>query len=224
MSPFSDQRRDVTTTFSGSAAVVVRRLVTTVTMLIAGLTFAFSFGNIWALGLQLGVTGWVAPLVAPAVDLSVMALLTALAYLRSSGTSSNLTYARLLLVFSGVVTLALNTTASLLAGEFGRACFDAVAPLLLIGWSEVGPKLLAALHRTVPAEAASVPGPSSIIRDERPVVPAELVAQAKQIDAQHRKEHGRPISRDKLRAELKVSNAVAGAVLREVRISDLMKI
>jgi hypothetical protein len=217
MSSSNRGRQGVTTTFTGSAAVVVRRLVTTVTMLIAGLTFAFGFGNVWALGLQLGVAGWVAPLVAPAVDLSVMALLTALTYLRANGTKSNLAHARLLLVFSGVVTLALNTAHPVLSGEFGRACFDAVAPLLLIGWSDVGPKLLAALHGTAPAEAASVSAPSLAVRDEKSGVSAELVERARQIDAEHCQEHGRPISRDRLRAELKVSNAVAGAVLRAVR-------
>lgn len=33
----------------------------------------------------------------------------------------------------------------LVAGQFGKAAFDAVGPLLLIGWAEVGPDLLRAL-------------------------------------------------------------------------------
>ncbi|WP_326943691.1 hypothetical protein OG439_27430 [Amycolatopsis sp. NBC_01307] len=33
----------------------------------------------------------------------------------------------------------------MIAGEVGKALFDAVGPLLLIGWSEVGPVLLQAL-------------------------------------------------------------------------------
>jgi hypothetical protein len=48
-------------------------------------------------------------------------------------------------------------------------------------------------------------------------VSSDLVNQARQLDAVHRQEHDRPISRDKLRAQLKVSNAVAGEVLRRVR-------
>src|SRR5882757_192393 len=40
------------------------------------------------------------------------------------------------------MTLALNVTDPLLAGQTGKAAFDAVGPLLLIGWSEVGPGLL----------------------------------------------------------------------------------
>jgi hypothetical protein len=37
--------------------------------------FAFGFGNVWALGRSLGVPAFVAPLVGPAVDLSVVGLL-----------------------------------------------------------------------------------------------------------------------------------------------------
>jgi hypothetical protein len=38
----------------------VRRTVTSVVFIIAGLSFAFGFGNGWALGVQLGVPGWIA--------------------------------------------------------------------------------------------------------------------------------------------------------------------
>lgn len=44
-----------------------------------------------------------------------------------------------------------------------------------------------------------------------------LVAKAGKLDLEHQQEHGRPITRDRLRAALKVSNAVAGEVLRQVR-------
>jgi hypothetical protein len=37
---------------------------------VVGLTFAFGFGDVPSLALRLGVPAWVAPLVAPAVDLS----------------------------------------------------------------------------------------------------------------------------------------------------------
>jgi hypothetical protein len=198
-------------------ARTIRRGLTAVVFVVAGLSFAFGLGNGLQLGLRLGVPGWIAPLVAPAVDLSVVALLASMQYLRANGVDGRLLGPRLLLVFCGLVTLALNTAHPVLAGEYGRACFDAVAPLLLIGWSEVGPKLLAALHGTVPAAAVAVPGPSAVVPDERTTVPAELVARAKRLDAEHREATGRPISRDKLRARLKVSNAVAGEMLRLVR-------
>jgi hypothetical protein len=197
-------------TFTGPAAVVMRRSVTVVVFTIAGLTFAFGFGNGWALGIQLGVPAWIAPLVAPAVDLSVVALLAATQYLRASGTTSRLAGLRLLLVFSGTATLGLNTAHPILTGAYGQACFYALPALLLIGWSEVGPRLLAALHGTVP-------GPSPVVPDDTLDVSAELVERARRLDAEHQKEHGRPITRDKLRAGLRVSNAVAGEVLRRVR-------
>jgi hypothetical protein len=56
------------------------RLVTWLMSAVIALTFLFGFGNVWALAVRLGVPLWVAPLVAPAVDLSVMALLLATRY------------------------------------------------------------------------------------------------------------------------------------------------
>jgi len=73
-----------------------------------GLTFLFGFGNVLDLALHLGVPVWVAPLVAPAVDLSVIGLLLAIRHLSLAGaTSGQLRPGRRLLVFAGVVTLAL---------------------------------------------------------------------------------------------------------------------
>jgi hypothetical protein len=217
MSRFDGHRQGETTTFIDSAAVVVRRAVTVVVLVTAGLTFAFGFGNGWAVGLQLGVSRWIAPLVAPAVDLSVVGLLVAVHVLRGQSIHERLLGPRLLLGFAGLVTLALNIAQPILSGEYGRACFDAVAPLLLIGWSEVGPKLLAALHGTVLASPAVVPGRSWTVRNGEAVVSPELLSKAKRLDAEHRQVTGRPISRDKLRAALKVSNAVTGEVLRLIR-------
>lgn len=42
---------------------------------------------------------------------------------------------RRLLIFACAVTLALNVAGPLVAGEYGKAAFDAVGPLLLIGWA-----------------------------------------------------------------------------------------
>jgi hypothetical protein len=197
----------------GRTARAIRRGLTSVVFIVAGLSFSFGLGNGWQLGVLLGVPGWIAPLVAPAVDLSVVALLASMQYLRANGVDGRLLGPRLLLVFCGLVTLALNTAHPVLSREYGRACFDAVAPLLLIGWSEVGPRLLASLHGSV----LIGPGSSPVVRDEGTTVVVELVTKARQLDAEHREATGRPISRDKLRARLKVSNAVAGEVLRVVR-------
>lgn len=111
-----------------------RAAATVILALIAALTFAFSFGNIWALGLHLGVSPWISPLVGPAADLSVVGLLVAIRYLSPRGVEGRrLRPARCLLVFTGVVTLTLNMAQPISQGAYGRAAFDAVGPLLLIG-------------------------------------------------------------------------------------------
>lgn len=212
MSPPNARRRSPAT-FTGPGTGIIRRSVTVVVFVIAGLTFAFGFGNGYAVGVMLGVPGWIAPLVAPAVDLSVVALLASLQYLRAHGVEGRLVGPRLLLAFSGLATLAMNTAHPILIDDYGQATFYAIAPLLLIGWSEVGPKLLASLHGTVL-------GPSSVVPDDRPAVTPELVARARQLNAEHRREHGRAITRDQLRAGLRVSNAVAGEVLRRLRTEE----
>lgn len=65
--------------------VATRRVITMTMLVIAGLAFAFSFGNIWTLARHLGVPAWIAPLVGPAVDLSVAGLLLAVRYLTLRG-------------------------------------------------------------------------------------------------------------------------------------------
>jgi hypothetical protein len=135
---------------------LTRRAVTTVLTVIALLTFTFSFGNVWALGLRLGVPNWIAPLIGPAVDLSVTGLLVGVRYLALHGASAErLREARLLLVFSGLVCLALNTAGPIGDRAFGRAAFDAVGPLLLLGWAEVGPALLRQIHAIQPITPVS---------------------------------------------------------------------
>ncbi|MGW4057788.1 hypothetical protein ACWEGE_05890 [Amycolatopsis sp. NPDC004747] len=136
--------------------------VATIVGVIVGLTFLFGFGNVFALAVPLGVPVWFAPLVAPAVDLSVGALLVAIRHLTTQSASAEvIRLARRLLIFVSVVTLALNVAEPLVAGQSGKAAFDAVGPLLLIGWAEVGPGLLQAVGATRLASAGSsaeVPG------------------------------------------------------------------
>jgi len=140
-------------------------LVTVIMVVVVGLTFAFGFGNVFQLGLRLGVPVWVAPLVAPAVDLSVVGLLLGTRQMALQGAPPELLRpARRLLVFSSVVTLALNIAEPVIAGDYGKAAFDAVGPALLIGWSEVGPGLLRAMrHPTTfhpAAQDAAIPQPA----------------------------------------------------------------
>ncbi|MFI1306944.1 DUF2637 domain-containing protein [Streptomyces sioyaensis] len=134
---------------------ITQRTVTVVMAVIAALAFVFSFGNVWSLALRLGVPRPVAPLIAPMVDLSVVGLLVALRYLSLRGIpAEQMRSASRLMHLSGLLTLALNIAEPLIAHHWGRACVDAVAPLLLLGWGAVGPQLLRHFHTvTQPAPA-----------------------------------------------------------------------
>ncbi|SEP53298.1 hypothetical protein [Amycolatopsis saalfeldensis] len=138
--------RTAMSTRSGSDGAAVVQAVTVIMGVVVGLTFLFGFGNVLNLALRLGVPVWVAPLVAPAVDLSILGLLLGTRHLALAGApAEQLRPARRLLIFASVVTLALNVADPIVAGEYGKAAFDAVGPLLLIGWAEVGPGLLQAM-------------------------------------------------------------------------------
>ncbi|WP_199742199.1 SpdA protein [Streptomyces triticirhizae] len=149
--------------------MAIERAVTGIMGAVIGLTFLFGFGNVLALGLRLGVPAHVAPLVAPAVDLSVLGLLLGVRYLAMNGApKEQIRPARRLLVLASVMTLALNVAEPVLAGNYGKAAFDAVGQLLLMGWAEVGPGLLQAIAATARASGsvASVDQPS-FARSER---------------------------------------------------------
>jgi hypothetical protein len=117
----------------------------------------------------------------------------------------------------------------LIAGEVGKALFDAVGPLLLIGWSEVGPVLLQALA-AVPAtgrpagvtQAADL-GSTSTEQPEGVDLDAELLERARCEDRRHRELYQRPISAENLRNTLGVgaerSRMLARLVRAERRIS-----
>jgi hypothetical protein len=153
----------------------VVRAVTVIIGTVVGLTFTFGFGNVLNLALRLGVPIWVAPLVAPAVDLSILGLLLGIRHLALAGaTIAQLRPARQLLIFASVVTLALNVADPIVASQFGKAAFDAVGPLLLIGWAEVGPGFLQAMATSRYAETlpervlpASSVGVAADVRDDR---------------------------------------------------------
>ncbi|CAL9325041.1 DUF2637 domain-containing protein [Streptomyces sp. SudanB91_2054] len=156
-----------------------RRTVTVVMAVIAALAFVFSFGNVWALALRLGVPHPIAPLIAPMVDLSVVGLLVALRFLALRGVSkAELRAGTPLLHLCGLLTLALNTAEPLLTGRYGRACLDTVAPLLLLGWGHVGPAFLAHLHTAAHLEeaATATPTPAPMAEPVPTSVPAPETA------------------------------------------------
>lgn len=213
-------------------------MVTAILISIAGLSFTFSFGNIWTLGRHLLVPAWIAPLVGPTVDLWVVGLLVGIRYLTLRGVPlRRLRAARCLLIFSGSATLALNVAEPIIQGAYGRAAFDAAGPLMLLGWSEVGPGLLYLIHTVRPGDgfgpshmsrtvAGNGHGPTGriqadisgqiangAVRTASRTTPGrtepELVRRALQIDRDHRTRYGHPISADNLRRELRVGSARA---------------
>ncbi len=196
--------------------VLTRRAVTAVTAAIVVMTFAFSLGNVTQLSLDLGIKAWIAWLVGPAVDLSVVGLLAGMRFLSLHGyTDAQLAGLQRMLRFCGLLTLALNTAGALSHRPYGTALVDAVGPALLIGWSEVGPWMLRQVHAVCPAaprqpEAKPAPVPP-------PALPAALLARTRQLDAEHRAETGRPISRDALRARLRIGRDRASALVAAVR-------
>jgi hypothetical protein len=123
---------------------LARAVVTGCAVLVVAACFGFSFGNVLALGRYLGVPEWVAWLVAPAVDLTVVGLIVGVRYLSLRGVEGRrLRPARLMLIAAGLATWALNTAHALLVRHHpGVVAYDSLAPLLLIGWAEVGPWFL----------------------------------------------------------------------------------
>jgi hypothetical protein len=213
---------------------------------VVGLTFLFGFGNVWLLGLRLGVPRYVAPLVAPAVDLSVLGLLIAIRELALRGAPrEEIRPARRLLVFASLVTLALNVAEPIAAGNLGKAAFDAVGPLLLIGWAEVGTGLLHAMRPVGAGDAPPEPhgaeaadgllveeqdGPAdrttatearSATKERRRVDSRareqDLLHRARAEDVLHWQQQQRPISAETLRKRLHVGAGTARSLVAQLR-------
>jgi hypothetical protein len=127
----------------------------------------------------------------------------------------------------------------LVAGQYGKAAFDAVGPLLLIGWAEVGPDLLRALtnaSQTNKATSADARRTESPFADEQTAVgqtaqapsrqsslPSsdmlghDLLEHAREADARHWEEHRRPISADTLRRKLRIGAARSRLLVAIIR-------
>jgi hypothetical protein len=146
-----------------------RRVVTGCAVLVVAACFGFSFGNVLALGQHLGVPPYVAWLVAPAVDLTVVGLIVGVRHLSLRGVEGRrLRPARLLLVAAGLATWALNTAHALFVrGHLGVVAYDSLAPLLLIGWAEVGPwflrqfRVAAASELSMPVRTGQTEAPTT---------------------------------------------------------------
>jgi hypothetical protein len=136
-----------------------RRVVTGCAVAVVAACFGFSFGNVLALGRHLEVPPYVAWLIAPAVDLTVVGLIVGVRHLSLRGVEGRrLRPARLLLVAAGLATWALNTAHALFVRRhMGVVAYDSLAPLLLIGWAEVGPWFLRQFRAAATSES-STPG------------------------------------------------------------------
>jgi hypothetical protein len=201
------------------AEALTRRAVTVVTASIVAMTFAFSLGNVTRLCLDLGITAWIAWLVAPAVDLSVIGLLIGMRFLSLHGyTYTQLAQLQRMLRFCGLLTMALNTAGAVGHRQYGTALVDAVGPALLIGWSEAGPWMLRQIRAVCPPAGPRQPQPRR--QDTTawpPVLPSGLLTRTRELDAAHRAATGRPISRDTLRAQLRIGRDRASALVTAVR-------
>jgi hypothetical protein len=234
----------ITPTRSSSDQAPVVPAVTIIMGTVVGLTFLFGFGNVLTLALRLGVPIWVAPLVAPAVDLSILGLLLGTRHLAlHDATPDQLRPAHRLLIFASLATLALNIADPLVTGAYGKAAFDAVGPLLLIGWAEVGPGLLQAIStishppketihanpsrtaadtnltstNTVTTGLSEGPDSDTTSRPADIASDGELIDQARREDARHWATHQRPISAETLRKTLRISTARSRMLVSIVR-------
>ena len=137
-----------------------RRVVTGCAVLVVAACFGFSFGNVLALGQHLRVPPYVAWLIAPAVDLTVVGLIVGVRHLSLRGVEGRrLRPARMLLVAAGLATWALNTAHALFVRRhLGVVAYDSLAPLLLIGWAEVGPWFLRQFRAAAVTSTRSTPG------------------------------------------------------------------
>ncbi len=214
-----------------------QRTVAAVMAVIAALSFTFSFGNVWALALRLGIARPIAPLIAPMVDLSVVGLLVALRHLALQGVpAAQLRPATRLMHLCGLLTLALNIAEPLAVRHFGRAALDTVAPLLLLGWGKVGPLLLGHFRTghaeqthpepersTSPAVMPDVPRPATVPAAPVPAaasgtraLPTALLETGRLIAAEHRQTHARPITAPELATRLSIAPPLAAALAAQL--------
>lgn len=143
---------------------VIYAVVIIVIAFVPVLAFAFSFGNVGLLGVSLGIDPRIAYLTGPAVDLSVVGLIVAGTYLSHRGWSDSALWpVHLMSVLCGAAMIALNCGQSVYQQQWRKAAFDAVGPLLLIGWGFLGPWLLRQLAdaRTLRTSTATAAEPST---------------------------------------------------------------
>ncbi|MGW1256071.1 DUF2637 domain-containing protein [Streptomyces sp. NPDC002513] len=195
---------------------ITQRTVTVVMGIIAALAFVFSFGNVWALALRLGVPAPIAPLIAPVVDLSVVGLLVALRYGRAAVDA-----------VAPVLLLGWGAVGPQLLRSFHTVATDAAAPAPAADTEPayepapvsvepepvpapappVTPKPAPVAPPTTLAPAAPAPASASAVK-----VPGPLLTEARSIAASHHAERGEPITAAQLKRRLGIGQPMATAL------------
>lgn len=132
-------------------------------------------------------------------------------------------------LFVSALSLSLNVAEPLLAGKYGKAAFDAVGPVLLVGWAEIGPQVLQTLGRTRSTFGRATSTPSVFDERAEPAaestsVPADDLARARRADARYWAAHKRPISSESLRKELEIGADHARELVAAVRSELVAKV
>lgn len=207
-------RPAVASTRSGKDGAAVIRAVTVIMGIVVGLTFMFGFGNVLNLALHLGVPIWVAPLVAPAVDLSILGLLLGIRHLALHGAVAEHLRPARRLIFASLATLGPeHRRPDRRRGlrQTGRAAVS----------DESGPALVGAAPKSEMGKIGPVGMPADRRLEERRLpaaaIPEELVERARQVDAAHRAVHQRPISAETLRKQLRIGAGRSRSLVALVR-------
>jgi hypothetical protein len=215
-------------------------------LVLAGIAAAGSFTHIRDTAAQHGQRGWMAWAIAVCIDLTcVMAARERQRDRRTGRRVGPVSWPSLVLAGGVLLSLAANLaqaepttwgwlTAGTPAGAFlvavsmlerrssARRPVDVVMPSPAAASSPVPPSFGRPSTALVPVrDDQDDTAEPDAIRDEEPASAgrpaAELLAFARRVADEHHERHGRPITRDTLRARLGVSNQLASDLLRQIR-------
>lgn len=213
---------------SDSATVV--RAVSVIMGTVVGLTFLFGFGNVLSLALRLGVPGWVAPLVAPAVDLSILGLLLGIRHRALTGQRSHAGTerggtARCRRIRESGVRRRWSAPPDRLVGDRGRSVAGDRGSES--GSRSSSRRRTSGRRRTGTGEVGQLdesPVRACRAGDGRPVMAVRsleaLLDCARQEDAVHRATYQRPISADTFRVRFRIGAVRARQLVRIVRAEN----
>jgi hypothetical protein len=220
----------------------IRRTTTASVVLLAVIAGVVSFRHMHTLALSVGESAWTAALIPLSVDgMVVAASMTLLADSRAGSAGGLLPWS--LLAISSAASLGANVAVAE-PTAYGRV-IAAWPSFALIGAYELLMRQVrngamasdrSRLGRGMPglSEAATDAGLPQVTSRQEPAggprmaktarrrgLDAELVAQARQVDAEHRARHHRPASAETLRVRVRVGTKSARLLKDLVRASDL---